>query len=67
MLPSIALGIRRRKPTRFFCQSKLGGIGLKELHPDLISSIKSPAKPAELQTVNEGRMWVYMNVLTQSM
>lgn len=61
-----ALGIRRRKPTSFLCWSKFGGTGLKELNLSLISSIKPPAKPPEMQSVNKGRMWLYVNVLTPS-
>lgn len=66
MFPYMALGIRRRKPTSFLCWSKFGGTGLKELNINLISSIKSPAKTPEMQSVNEGRMWLSVNVLTPS-
>lgn len=56
MFPSIALGIRRRKSTCFFCQSKFS--------PSLISSIKSPVKSSELQSITKSRMWLYLNMLT---
>lgn len=67
IFPSIAWGIRRRKTTSFFCQNKFCRIGLKELHPDLISSIKSPVKPPELQRINKYKMWFYINVLITEM
>lgn len=67
VFPSIAWGIERRKPTSVFCQNKFGGVGLKELYPNFISSIKSPVKPPELQRINKCKMWLYMNVLTTEM
>lgn len=39
-------------------------IGLKELNPNLISSLKSPVTLLELQSVSKGRMWLSMNMLT---
>lgn len=51
-------------PQDFLCKSEFSGMGLKKLHPDLTSFIKSPVKPLELQSVNKDRTWLYVDVLT---
>lgn len=47
-----------------FYLSKFSRIWLKELNPDLISSMKSLVKLVELQSVNKGRIWLYMSMPT---